>query len=97
MCSQRLHFIATKSSEGASGSGAGALGAGHDRQRVVVDEGSRGADPEARAFFDTLSGNNRYAILYRVQDAKKPETRAKRIEKFVAMCHAHETVHPNGS
>jgi uncharacterized protein YdeI (YjbR/CyaY-like superfamily) len=55
------------------------------------------ADPEARAFFDTLTGNNRYAILYRVQDAKKPETRARRIEKFVAMCRAHETVHPNGS
>ena len=55
------------------------------------------ADPGARAFFDGLTGNNRYAILYRVQDAKKPETRAKRIEKFVAMCHAHETVYPNGS
>lgn len=55
------------------------------------------ADSGARAFFDTLTGNNRYAILYRVQDAKKPETRARRIEKFVAMCRAHETVYPNGS
>jgi uncharacterized protein YdeI (YjbR/CyaY-like superfamily) len=52
------------------------------------------ADPEARAFFDALGGANRYAILYRVQEAKRPETRAKRIEKFVAMCRAHETVHP---
>jgi uncharacterized protein YdeI (YjbR/CyaY-like superfamily) len=51
------------------------------------------ADPAARAFFDTLTGANRYAILYRVQDAKKPETRAARIAKFVAMCARGETVH----
>ena len=51
------------------------------------------ADPRARAFFDTLTGANRYAILYRIHDAKKPETRAARIAKFVAMCAAGETVH----
>ena len=51
------------------------------------------ADAEAKAFFETLRGANRYAILYRVQDAKKPETRAARIAKFVEMCHNHETVH----
>jgi uncharacterized protein YdeI (YjbR/CyaY-like superfamily) len=51
------------------------------------------ADPQAEAFFGTLTGANRYAILYRVQDAKKPETRAARIAKFVQMCHNHETVH----
>jgi uncharacterized protein YdeI (YjbR/CyaY-like superfamily) len=50
-------------------------------------------EPGARAFFDTLSGANRYAILYRVQTAKKPETRAARIEKFVGMCGRGETVH----
>jgi uncharacterized protein YdeI (YjbR/CyaY-like superfamily) len=51
------------------------------------------ADPQAKAFFETLTGANRYAILYRVHDAKKPETRAARIAKFVEMCHHHETVH----
>ena len=51
------------------------------------------AEPAARAFFDTLTGANRYAILYRVHEAKKPETRAARIAKFVAMCARHETVH----
>jgi uncharacterized protein YdeI (YjbR/CyaY-like superfamily) len=51
------------------------------------------AEPAARAFFDTLSGANRYAILYRVQTAKKPETRAARIAKFVEMCVRGETVH----
>lgn len=39
----------------------------------------------ARAFFATLNSANRYAILYRIQDAKRPETRARRIEKFVAL------------
>ena len=39
----------------------------------------------ARALFETLDRTNRYAILYRVQDAKRPETRARRIEQFVAM------------
>jgi uncharacterized protein YdeI (YjbR/CyaY-like superfamily) len=48
----------------------------------------------ARAFFATLSGVNRYAILHRIGDAKRPETRAKRIAKYVAMLAAHETIHP---
>jgi uncharacterized protein YdeI (YjbR/CyaY-like superfamily) len=51
------------------------------------------ADPEAASFFATLSSVNRYAILYRIQDATRPETRARRIEKFVAMCHEHKTIH----
>jgi uncharacterized protein YdeI (YjbR/CyaY-like superfamily) len=51
------------------------------------------AEPGARAFFDSLTGANRYAILYRIHDAKKPETRAARIAKFVAMCARGETVH----
>ncbi|MDB5366072.1 MAG: hypothetical protein JWM77_1999 [Rhodospirillales bacterium] len=49
---------------------------------------------KAKAFFDTLTGVNRYAVLYRVHDAKKPETRVARIEKFVAMCANGETVYP---
>jgi uncharacterized protein YdeI (YjbR/CyaY-like superfamily) len=48
----------------------------------------------AAAFFATLSGANRYAILYRIGDAKRPETRARRIAKYVAMLAAHETIHP---
>ncbi|WP_246136692.1 YdeI/OmpD-associated family protein [Leekyejoonella antrihumi] len=51
------------------------------------------ADLKAKAFFETLTGANRYAILYRVHDANKPETRTARIAKFVEMCHNHETVH----
>jgi uncharacterized protein YdeI (YjbR/CyaY-like superfamily) len=52
------------------------------------------ADPAAAAFFETLDRQNRYAILYRVQDAKKPETRARRIGKFVAMLARGEKPHP---
>ena len=52
------------------------------------------ADADAAAFFATLDRGNRYAILYRIQEAKKPETRAARIAKFVAMLHDHQTVHP---
>ncbi|MDB5676799.1 MAG: hypothetical protein JWM65_3781 [Sphingomonas bacterium] len=51
------------------------------------------AERKARAFFDTLTGANRYAILYRVHEAKKAETRAARIAKFVAMCARGETLH----
>lgn len=47
----------------------------------------------ALAFFETLDRANRYAILYRVQTAKKPETRAERIARFVAMCARRETIH----
>jgi uncharacterized protein YdeI (YjbR/CyaY-like superfamily) len=48
----------------------------------------------ARDFFETLDGANRYAILYRLQTAQKPETRAERIARFVTMCARHETIHP---
>lgn len=52
------------------------------------------ANPAACAFFDRLNRQNRYAILYRVQDAKKPETRARRIAKFVAMLAESKTLYP---
>ena len=52
------------------------------------------ANPVAQAFFLTLDSRNRYAILFRVGDAKKPATRAARIEKFVAMLNAHEKIYP---
>jgi uncharacterized protein YdeI (YjbR/CyaY-like superfamily) len=43
------------------------------------------AKPAARKFFTTLSARNRYAILFRIHDAKRPETRVRRIEQFVEM------------
>jgi uncharacterized protein YdeI (YjbR/CyaY-like superfamily) len=43
------------------------------------------ANPTAAEFFETLDRQNRFAILYRIQDVKKPETRARRVETYVAM------------
>ena len=51
------------------------------------------ARPDARAFFAGLTSQNRYAILYRLQDAKRPETRARRLAQFVAMLEAGETIY----
>ncbi len=51
------------------------------------------ADAKARAFFDKLNLRNRYALLYRIQNAKRPETRARLIAKFTRMCARGETIH----
>ncbi len=51
------------------------------------------ADPQAAAFFATLSSQNRYAILFRLQTAKRPETRARRLTTFVEMLRNGETLH----
>jgi uncharacterized protein YdeI (YjbR/CyaY-like superfamily) len=51
------------------------------------------ANPKAKAFFATLNSANRYAVLWRVNDAKRADTRARRIEKFVAMLEAGQTLH----
>ncbi len=66
------------------------------RTAVVPDDlmAALTADPAAAEFFETLDRQNRYAILYRVQDAKKAETRARRIEKYVAMLAKGEKLHP---
>jgi uncharacterized protein YdeI (YjbR/CyaY-like superfamily) len=52
---------------------------------------------KAKAFFETLDSKNRFAILYRVHSAKKPETRVTRSEKFVAMLVEGKTLHPPGA
>jgi uncharacterized protein YdeI (YjbR/CyaY-like superfamily) len=50
-------------------------------------------NPAAAAFFKTLSGRNRYAILYRIGTVKKAETRKRKISEFVAMLERGETIH----
>ncbi len=52
------------------------------------------AQPTALAMFEILTSQNRYAILYRIDGAKRTETRARRIEQFVAMLARGETIHP---
>ncbi len=51
-----------------------------------------GRDSSARAMFDKLSASDRYSILYRVSTAKRPDTRRRRIEQFVAMLARGDTV-----
>jgi uncharacterized protein YdeI (YjbR/CyaY-like superfamily) len=67
------------------------------QSRVTVPEDlarALAANERARAFFATLDSANRYAILYRIGTAKRPETRAKRIDTFVTMLSEHRKIHP---
>lgn len=57
-------------------------------------EAALAAEPAAQAMFAILSSQNRYAVLLRVHNAKRSETRAKRIAQFVAMLARGETPHP---
>ena len=52
------------------------------------------ANPAAKAFFAALDAKNRYAVLFRLQTAKRAETRARRLETFVAMLARGERLHP---
>ncbi len=52
------------------------------------------ANPKAKAFFKTLDSTNRYAVLFRLQTAQKPETRERRLRQFVEMLARGEKLHP---
>jgi uncharacterized protein YdeI (YjbR/CyaY-like superfamily) len=52
------------------------------------------ANPQVAEFFAGLDSANRYAIVYRLQDAKRPETRERRLAKFVGMLERREKIHP---
>jgi uncharacterized protein YdeI (YjbR/CyaY-like superfamily) len=52
------------------------------------------ANPRARSMFDLLSSQNRYAILYRLDRAKRADTRSRRIAEYVDMLARGETIHP---
>jgi uncharacterized protein YdeI (YjbR/CyaY-like superfamily) len=56
--------------------------------QLALDE-----NPRAKAFFERLSAQNRYAFVFRLHGVKGPETRAKRIAQYVAMLHEHLTFH----
>ena len=65
------------------------------RMEVPADlQAALAANPAAEAFFATLKGANRYAVLYRIHDAKTEKTRTARIEKFVGMLERGEVVYP---
>ena len=52
------------------------------------------ASPEAAEMFQALTSQNRYAILFRLNGAKRPETRSRRLTGFVEMLERGETIHP---
>ena len=60
-----------------------------DDLRAALEGNARAA-----AFFATIDATNRYAILWRIQTAKKPETRARRVGELVAMLARRELLHP---
>jgi uncharacterized protein YdeI (YjbR/CyaY-like superfamily) len=69
--------------------------AGQARIEVPDDlSAALAAQPAARAMFDRLSSQNRYAILYRLATAKRADTRARRLEQYLAMLERGETIHP---
>ena len=55
--------------------------------------GELAANRAAREFFEGLDGANRYAIIYRLGEAKRPETRERRLRKFVRMLERGEKIH----
>ena len=58
-------------------------------------EAALAVDEAAKRFFETLDRANRFAVIYRVNDAKRPEMRAKRIAQYVGMLARGETIHPS--
>ncbi|AQA23352.1 bacteriocin-protection, YdeI/OmpD-Associated family protein [Rhodococcus sp. MTM3W5.2] len=72
--------------------GAGLRRAVH-RDRAAGLPGRAGPGPAAEEFFGTLNKVNRFAVCYRLQEAKKPETRTRRIEKFVQMFAEGKKIH----
>jgi len=65
------------------------------RTSVVPDDllAALDAEPKAKAYFATVNAANRYAVLWRIQTAVKPETRARRIAQLVAMLARGEAIH----
>ena len=86
--------LATVDQAKADGRWANAYGGQRDAQEPSDLMAALAAKPAALQFYGTLNGANRYAILYRIQDAKRPETRAARIAKFVAMLDRGEKIYP---
>ena len=71
--------------------------AAYDGQRTMTVPDDLQAEldrnPEAARFFARLDKTNRYAILYRLQDARRPETRARRLEQFIGMLNRGERIY----
>ncbi len=78
--------------------GDGRWDAAYESQRTIAVppdfQSALDGNPEAAQFFRTLDSTNRYAILWRIHQAKKPDTRTARIQRFTGMLSRHERIHP---
>jgi uncharacterized protein YdeI (YjbR/CyaY-like superfamily) len=92
----RMHAAGVAAVEQAKADGRwDAAYAGQAGMEVPPDLGAAlAAEPRARAMFEILTSQNRYSVLYRVESAKRAETRARRIDKFVTMLARGETIYP---
>lgn len=68
--------------------GQGAIEVPADLTAALADQ------PRARAMFEILTSQNRYSILFRIDGAKRADTRARRVAEFVGMLARGETIHP---
>jgi uncharacterized protein YdeI (YjbR/CyaY-like superfamily) len=95
----RMHAAGIAEIERAKGDGRwDAAYAGPATMKVPADlAAALAAEPKAQATFESLNRQNRYAILYRIETAKRADTRARRIAEFVAMLARGETIHPQNS
>jgi uncharacterized protein YdeI (YjbR/CyaY-like superfamily) len=91
-----MHAAGLREVESAKADGRWEAAYAGQRTMTVPDDlhAALARNARARRFFETIDGANRYAILYRIHDAKRPETRRARIEKFVTMLEEHRTLHP---
>jgi len=92
----RMHAAGLVEVERAKADGRWDVAYSGPRNAAIPDDlaAALAVEPRAAAMFDILTSQNRYAILYQVAEAKRSETRARRIEKFVAMLARGETPYP---
>jgi uncharacterized protein YdeI (YjbR/CyaY-like superfamily) len=91
----RMRAAGLKAVEAAKADGRWANAYDGPRRATVPDDLQQALNdrPDALAFFEELDGRNRYAILYRLMNAKQPATRARNLSKFVEMLARRETIH----
>jgi uncharacterized protein YdeI (YjbR/CyaY-like superfamily) len=96
MAAGRMHPAGLAEVENARADGRWAAAYAGARTSTVPDDlaAALAGNPAAAAFFATLNSVNRFAILYRIGTVKRPETRARKIERYVEMLAEHKMLHP---
>ena len=96
LASSRMHSAGIQQVELAKADGRWEAAYESQSKITVPDDFQRelNNNPKAKEFFATLNSVNRYAILFRIQTAKKAETRSARIQKFIEMLANKQKLHP---